>query len=279
MDQVMTAAANLSVIVPELWSQRFYEVLVAELPHSPIISRDYEGEIQALGDTVNVPTVPEFDDGEELAEDEAGEASAVTVTQTQLVINKRVYKDFILTKLAMLQSIPIMDKLRELAIYAILKKIEKTIISTIVPSAAAPDHAIGFVTGTTLALADILAAKELLDAANVPVANRYSCMGVAQANDIFNITGFTSSDFLTAGNPLTSGELPQKLVGFSPRMTTLLGNVVEFFHPSFMQMAAQEGMNTAVYDLGVEGKRAARVNVDTLYGLKQFDNKRVVTVS
>jgi hypothetical protein len=69
------------------------------------------------------------------------------------------------------------------------------------------------------------------------------------------------------------------LLGFSPRMTTLLGNVVEFFHSSFMTMAAQEGMNVAVYDKGVDGIRATRVNVDTLYGLKQLDNKRVVKIS
>jgi hypothetical protein len=278
-DQVMTAASNLSVIVPEIWSSRYFDVLRAELPHSPLISRDYEGEIQNLGDTVHINQVPEFDDGEELAEADAAEASAVTVTQQDLVINKRVVKDFIVTKLGMLQSLPVMDKLRELAIYAILKKIEKTVIETIVPSAAAPDHQIGFVTGTTLALADFLAAKRLLDAADVPQGSRYACMGTSQANDIFNITGFTSSDFLLAGSPLGSGQVPSMLLGFSPRMTTLLGNVVEFFHSSFMTMAAQEGMNVAVYDKGVDGIRATRVNVDTLYGLKQLDNKRVVKIS
>jgi len=46
-----------------------------------------------------------------------------------------------------------------------------------------------------------------------------------------------------------------------------------------MTMAAQQGMNIAEYDLGVEGKRAKRVNCDTLIGIKQLDGLRVVTIS
>jgi len=46
-----------------------------------------------------------------------------------------------------------------------------------------------------------------------------------------------------------------------------------------MQMAVQQGINVAEYDLGVDGKRATRVNVDMLFGLKQFDNKRVATLA
>lgn len=278
-DQVMTAASNLSAIVPEVWSARYYDVLLAELPFNAIISKDWEGEIQDLGDIVNISQFPEFSEGDELAEDARADASAVTVSNLQLVINKRVVKDFIVTRLAVLQSLPHMDKLRELAIYAVMKKIEKTIISTVVPNAAAPDHSIAYDSGTTLALADMLEAKELLDDQNVPSSDRHMVLGSAQTNDIFNITGFTSSDFLLAGAPLATGMIPNQLLGFAPHMTTLVGSVSHFFHKSFMTLASQEGMNVREYDLGVDGKRATRVNVDTLYGLKQLDGLRVVTIS
>jgi hypothetical protein len=46
-----------------------------------------------------------------------------------------------------------------------------------------------------------------------------------------------------------------------------------------MSMAAQQGMSITEYDLGVDGKRARRVNCDTLMGLKQLDNTRVVSIS
>lgn len=275
-DSVMTAASNTSAIVPEVWSQRYYDVLLASLPFNSVISRDYEGEIQDLGDTVHINTFPEFSDAEELAEDGRADASAITVTQQDLVINKRIVKDFIVTKRSLLQSLPGMDKLRELAVYAIQKKIQALIIADITPSASNPDHQIAFDSGTTMALADLLEAKELLDLQDVPMSDRHIVMGAAQTNDIFNITGFTSSDFLLAGSPLTSGEINQSLLGFMPHMTTEVGNVSYLFHSSFYTMAAQEGLNINEYDLGVDGKRAVRVNVDTLMGIKQLSNIRVV---
>lgn len=278
MDQVMTAGSNLSAIVPELWSGRFFDALLADLPFNSLVSRDYEGEISDLGDTVNIASFPEFSAGDELAEDAAAEASAITVSSQALVINKRVVKDFIVTKLAVLQSLPHMDKLRELAIYSLLKKMQATIIATIVPSAAAPDHAIAYDSGSTLALADILEAKELLDDADVPMSDRHAVMGSAQTNDVFNLTGFTSSDYLVSGSPLSSGQVPNALLGFLPHMTTIVGSTSYWFHKSFMTIAAQQGMQVKEYDLGGEGKRATRVNVDHLYGLKQLANDRVVTL-
>jgi len=278
-DQIHTAASELSVIVPELWSARYYDVLLAELPFNAIISRDYEGEIQNLGDTVKISTFPEFSDATELAEGARADADAITVAQQSLLINKRINKDFIVTNKAQLQSLPAMDKLRELAIYSIQKKIQSLIISLSVPSASAPDHQIPYDAGSTLALADLLEAKELLDTQNVPMSDRHAVFGAAQTNDIFNIGGFTSSDFILAGSPLTSGEISQSLLGFSPHMTTEVGAVSYLFHRSYFTMAAQQGLAVAVYDLGADGKRAARVNVDTLVGFKQLDNKRIVTIS
>lgn len=277
-DDIMTAATNLSAIVPEVWSSKYYDVLLAELPFRSVISQDYQGEIADLGDTVNISSFPEFDEGDELAEDERADASATTVSGLQLIINKRVVRDFIVTKKATLQSLPHMDKLRDLAIYAVMKKIERTIIETVVPNASAPDHSIAFDSGTTLALADLLEGKELMDDQSIPVSDRHMVLGSAQLNDLFNITGFTSRDFILNDGPLQSGQPPSQLLGFNPHYTTLVGNVAYLFHRSFMTLAAQQGMVVEEFNLGVDGKRATRVNVDTLYGLKQLDGKRVVTI-
>lgn len=276
MDEIMTAGANLSAIIPEIWSQRYYDVLLADLPFRALVSTDYEGEIQDLGDRVNISSFPEFDEGEDLAEDQRSDAAAITVSGQQLIIDTRVVKDFIVTKKAILQSLPHMDKLRELAVYAIMKRVERVLIEAIVPSTL-PDNSIGYTSGTTLALADLLAGKELLDNVNVPAADRAMVLGPAQLNDLFNITGFMSSDFAMSGG-LTSGQPPSSLLGFMPRYTTLVGNVAYLFHKSFMTMASQQGMDVKEYDLGVDGKRATRVNLDTLFGKKQLDGGRVVTI-
>ncbi len=278
-DDVMKTSVETSVIVPSIWSNKFYDALLAELPFNSIINKDYEGEIQALGDTVKISSIPEFGDAVEFAEDQRVDASAVTITQQSLVINKQVAKDFIITKKSQLQSLQFVDKLRDLAIYSIMKKIENTIIAALIPSPSAPDHTIAYDSSTTLALADILEVKELLDAQDVPFVDRSMVVGSAQLNDIFNITGFTSSDFLVSGAPLQTGQVPTTLLGFVPKFTTLVGNTSYYIQKSAMTAAFQKGMDINMYDLGVDGKRAMRVNVDVLYGLKLLDNTRLATLS
>ncbi len=278
-DDVMSTATELSVIVPSVWSQKYYDALLANLPFNAVVSKDYEGEIQNLGDTVKISAFPEFDDAEEVAETERADASALTVTQQSLVINKRVVKDFIVTNKALMQSLPTMDKLRDLAIYSIQKKVQALIIAATLPSTSAPDHTIAYDSSTTLALADMLEVKELLDNQDVPLGDRHGVIGAAQLNDIFNITGFTSSDFITASSPLASGQLPPALLGFAPHFTSIVGNNSYWFHRSYLTLASQKGISVQEYDLGVDGKRATRVNVDTLFGLKQLDNTRVATLS
>lgn len=277
-NEYMKTSAEVSAIVSEQWSSKYYDVLLAELPMNSLISKDYEGDIANLGDSVNISTIPEFDDATELPEADAADADSVTIGSQQLVINKRIVKDFIVTNKAQLQSIPFVDKLKDLAIYSIQKKIQALIISLTVPSAA-PDHTISAVTAGTFALADILAMKELLDNQNVPMSERHMVMGSAPLNDIFNITGFTSSDFVASGSPLQSGQLPAQLVGFMPHFTTVVGSTVYAFHTSYFTMASQQGMAVKEYDLGVEGRRATRVNCDTLIGMKQLSDKRVVTLT
>lgn len=280
-DQIMRASTEMSAIVPEAWSARFYDVLLANLPFAGLIDNSYEGEIRDLGDIVNISSIPEFATGNDLAEDVRNDAEAVTVSGQQLTVNNRVAKDFIVTRLATLQSIPHMDKLRELAVYSLMKRMQAIIVAAIVPSAAAPDHSIAYDSGTTLALADILEVKELLDAQDVPLDSmRSGVLGSAQMNDIFNITGFTSSDFLMAesGAPLSSGLIPP-LLGFNVSLSTEVGTTSYWFHKSFMTIAVQDPVRVMEYDLGVDGFRGTRVNCDVLFGVKQLDNLRVVTLA
>ncbi len=153
------------------------------------------------------------------------------------------------------------------------------IIAATVPSSSAPDHTIAYDSGTTLALADILEVKELLDNQDVPMANRHMVVGAAQLNDLFNVAGFMSSDFGVSNAPLINGGLPSQILGFMPHFTSVAGNTSYWFHSSYQTIAAQQGMSVTEYDLGVDGKRARRINCDTLLGIKQLDNTRVCTLA
>lgn len=279
-DQVMTGDTELEALRPEIWSQSFYPTLMEALPFNDVIAKDYQGDIQAPGDRVNIISFPQFDEADAIAEDQKVDADAITVTQTPLVINQQLCKDFIVTSRAQIQTIEHANALRDMAFFSIMKKMQQIIIAAIVPSPSAPDHAIAYDSGTTLALADILEAKELLDNADVPDdGTRVMVVGAAQYNDLFNITGFTSRDFVPAGSPLSSGSFPVPVLGFNVRLTTEAANVTYLFHPIFMQMAVQKSLGVQVYDQGVEGKRAMRVNSTLLFGVVQVSNLRVVTIS
>jgi hypothetical protein len=278
MANQIIGTTQTTVIIPEVWSAKFFDVLVDRLPFIDSVDQSYSGEIQGLGDIVNISTVPEFDQASLLGEGASADAEAVTLTGQQLTINSRAHKDVIVTKKSQLQSLAFMDKLRDKMIYAINKKIQADIISSIVPSASSPDHTIAYDAATTLALADILEAKELLDTQNVEEASRIAVMGAAQWNDIFNITGFVSRDYIPAGSPITTGSITTPIAGFTPKMTNVVGNTSYWYHPSFLTMAIQQELNIAAYDLGVDGIRGTRVNMDILYGIKQLDDERIVTL-
>lgn len=278
-DLVMKASTELTAVVPEFWSALWYPTLLQELPFNDLISKDWEGEIASLGDTVNVTHFPQFAVAQNIAEDERVDADAITAENLQLVINKQTAKDFIVTKKAMVQSLDVMEQLRSHAMYAIMKKMQKDIIAAIVPNASAPDHSIAYDSGTTLALADLIEAKDLLDAQSVPDdGSRALVTGSAEYNDLFNITGFVSKDFIPAGSPLSEGAINLPVLGFKVRKTTEVGTTSYLFHPMFMTMAVQQAPEVGVYDLGVDGKRGTRVNMDVLWGLKQLDGLRVVSI-
>jgi hypothetical protein len=278
MDKFMAAASELDALIPEMWSSAFYPTLLSALPFNDSVARQYEGEIQQVGDTVHITDFPQFDAASDIGESEAVEADSVVAHGTSLVINHQVAKDFQITKKAQRQSIDAMNALRDLAMYSIMKKMQAVIVAEIVPNASAPDMSISYTSGSTLALADILAAKKLLDAADVEGSGRVMINGTDQANDLFNITGFVSRDFIPAGSPLADGELATPVLGFQCKKSSLIGSTSYLFHPIFLQLAVQQIPQVEIVSRAPEGIRATRVNMDVLFGVKQVSGLRVVTL-
>lgn len=279
-DQVMTGSSQLANAIPEMWSASFYPALLEALPFNEVVSRDYEGDIKSLGDIVNISQFPQFAEASLISEDQKNDADAITVANTQLTINDLYAKDYIVTMVAQAQALQHAQELRKLALHSIMKRMQSELITDTVPSASAPDHQIAFDSGTTLALADILEAKELLDEQDVPDDGmRCMILGSEQWNDLFNISGFTSRDFVPAGSPVASGSFSTPLLGFRAKLTSEAADVSYLFHPSYMALAVQKSPEARVYDLGLEGKRAERVNFTALAGNVQLDNTRVVELS
>lgn len=278
-NQIMTNGTELASIAPEVWSAKFQETNRLMLPFLDSVADDWQGEISDLGDILNINQLPDFSEADTLAEGSQADAEAITSSQTQVTINQRPYKDFIVTKKAQLQSLEFMDQLRDNAVFAIQRKMQQIIIDAISPSSSAPDHVISYDSGSTLALADILEAKELLMTANCPQERLSMVVGAAQWNDLYNVSSFTSRDFQPSGSPLSSGEFAVPLAGFAPKFTTAAGSSSYLFNATFMALVVQQDINIEVVSLGADGIRGTRVNVDALMAVAQLDNVRVVSIS
>lgn len=278
-DALLTASGNLSAIVPQIWSQKFTDNLRAALPWIDSVARDYEGEIQQLGDRVLIPTLPDGSVASLVLEGAQSDAQATVASTTPLIINKQAVYDFVVTNIAQLQSINFMDHERDIAFNAIMQRMQKEIISEVSPSGSAPDNTISYASGTTLAYADLLSAKRLLDAQNVPEDGRIVISGSGQANDLLNVINFVNTQYNGGSAPSVTGQTPSSLLGFAPKKTTANGNTTFAFHRNFLQMAVQKALTVKIYDLGVNGQRGFRVNVDILFGVKQVHSERVVSIS
>ena len=172
-DQIQSTAREAAAIVPEVWSTRLYDVLLAELPFASVIDTSYGSEVASMGDVIHVSEVPEFADIEsELPEGAVNDASSVTIKGYPININKRVAMDYIVTKRSELQSLSHTDTLRERAVYSIMKRIQRIIIDTINPIEA-NDVAI---TDSQITLAEFINAKKNLDNQNVPLSGRYAVL-------------------------------------------------------------------------------------------------------
>jgi hypothetical protein len=280
-DQIMKTSVEMDAVTPEVWSAAWFPALLENLVWADSAARDYQGDIANLGDTVHVTQWPQFGDAIDMQEGDTNDAQGVTASGIPLVVNHMVAQDFIITKKALKQSLDAQEKLRQHAFFSIMKKIDQIIFADVSPSASAPDHIIPYDSGSTLALADFLEAKELLDTALVPdVGQRKAVLGIAQYNDLFNIAGFTSRDFVPNANALSQGAITTPVLGFQIAFTSLVANTCSFFDPIFMQLAVQLNPVPEVFNLGgVNGQRAYRTNMEVLFGNKQMENVRVVQIA
>jgi len=276
-DVFHTGTVHLTAIRPEIWAASFEQTLKEALPFNDLIARDYQGTISALGDIVNISLFPQFAAATVMAnEDDHQDAAAITVSTVQLNINKMIVQDFVVTDKAKIQTLEHANMLKDLAFFSIMKEMQAQIIAIIAPAVA---NAISYDVGTTLALADLLEAKELLDTGLVPLEGRKLVLDMPQLNDLWGITGFLSRDYIPTGSPLTTGQMPQTILGSELRATTEASAVTYNFHPSFAQVAVQKALGVEVFNLGVTGYRGVRTNCSLLMGTVQVYDDRVVSIS
>jgi hypothetical protein len=274
----MTGKVDIPSLIPTVWSKTMYDELRNSIVFANIFSRDYEGEIQGMGDTVKVNQIA-APTGEILTDDEASFATELLVANSfTITVNKRASAAFEISDLAKLQSIDFQMQAQEALVYAIRKQLESDIITALVPSAAAPDHQIAPAAASDLAAVDLATLRTLLSVAKVPVANRYLCLDPAYYGDLLTKTQVMSRDF-TAGNDSMGGVM-DAFMGFKILEHNLLPADVGFaVHPSALQLVMQKEISVKISDLHPTKKYGYLVSADFVYGFQLFDNKRIAKIS
>jgi hypothetical protein len=278
MTQVISGKTELASMIPSIWSSMMYEELRNKIAFLNLFSREYEGEIRNVGDTVKVnqllaPT------GEILTNDETQFSSEALAFNTfNIVANKRASASFEITDMAQLQSLEFQAQARDSLVYAIRKQIESALIAALIPSASAPDHQIAPAVASDLNAVDLAAIRTLLSEAKVPTANRYLALAPSYYGDLLQKNVVTSQDFVTANS--AQDAVVSKFMGLNIFEHDLLAADVGYaVHPSALQMVIQRDVRVKISDMHSNYKYGTLISADIIFGFTLADNKRIVKIN
>ncbi len=268
----MLTKAEYSPIVKEVWSDTFYKELRPQLGIASLIQNEYEGNISSWGDTVKVQQFQTPGRAQILTSDnEAYDPQVPIITNTDLIVDKRAVYPVDITDWAKYQANPkYQGEIREIIVHEIARAVDETIIDTIVPDLTTTSVA-------TFGKANIAMAARVADVNMVPSQGRICIVDPYYKEDLLGVSEILSRDYNGSSSVFMDGTLKDPIYGFKIYVSNLLpANTAYFWHPSFMQVAVQQG--AAYKEIDLEGSTnvpSMRVRGMNLFGLKQFDAKRV----
>jgi N4-gp56 family major capsid protein len=208
-----TSAVGLSVV-----SQYVQSVLANKSVLLPSIL-DLSSEVELGAKSVSIGRSTSFT-AESKAENTNYTSQVLTWSADALNLDKHegVYVEA--ETISMLQSIVSQEsKILERATLALVEKMEANIYTALAScSAAAPDHNITFDSSTTLQIADIIEAVQLLDMQKVPREDRFLAVNPKQYWHIAGLSNFIEASKYGNNIALLSGEVGQ-ILGLKVLMT------------------------------------------------------------
>jgi len=273
-----SGVTQLANLIPEIWSPKMYDELRSKILFANTFSREYEGAIKNMGDTVRVNQV-NAPTGEILTDDTVAFSSELlNTTQFNIVANKRASAAFEISDLGQLQSMSFQAEAQEALVYSIRKQLENDIISALVPSALAPDHDIAPAVIGDLAAVDLGAIRTLMSKALIPTTNRKLFLDPQYYGDILDDAKVMSRDY-TSGN-LSEPGVADAFMGFQIMEHDGIAADTGFaVHPSALQLVMQQDIRIKISDLHSNNKYGYLVSADFVYGYQLFDDTRIVKIS
>ena len=271
-------ADQIVKMIPTVWSPLMFQELRNKIAYLNLFSRAYEGEIKEKGNTVKVNQIV-APNGEILTNDkDQFNPEELAINQFEITADRRAVASFEITDLAKLQSLDFQMEMMNALVYSIQKQMEVDIQSIMIPSAAAPDHALAALIGASFDVADVVALRTLLSVAKVPFdENMYLALSPTFYGSLMQKNQVVSADFGSV-NDLMAGEV-RKIAGFKVFEHNLEeGSKARAFHTSAVQVVTQSQVNIQISNLHSQKKFGYLVSADIVYGRKLADAKRLAEV-
>lgn len=270
MADVLTGLTETSATAEAIVSAEVQEVLVAQMVVPPTIS-DYSSMVGPGMDRVKIPRFGSFTVNTK-AENTAVDAQSVAFATDSLLLDQHKVVQVLVEDIADLQAkvaitqVYVQQMAKDLAADMDLKLINDIETGT---SASAPDHRVAYA-GATLAKADILGARQLLNTQNVPMADRTLLVSPVSEAALMAISEFTRVDEAGGSAALRNGQIG-KLFGFDVIMSSQVEDAKTLaYHKSAHAFARQ--LAPRVQQFNDIPNLAQRWSVDHIFGSKSLDS-------
>ena len=171
---------SIATFIPKIWEARLLEHLRKNLVVANLFNRNYEGNIQQMGDTVHINQLAEIAVKPYTANVDIADPDQLATTMQSLVIDQGDYFNFYLNDVDRAQArANLMDSAMQSASYGLADNLDKYLAGLLATGTLVEglgtDEAPLYINGTT-AYEIIVKMKVALDKANVPSQGRYLLM-------------------------------------------------------------------------------------------------------
>lgn len=260
---------NIETIV----SMQIQEVLNANIV-MPSTVTDYSAQVGPGMNTLRIPNMGKFTVSTK-SENTAIDAQINTFAYTDLSLNRHKAIQFVIEKIASLQSkVAMSQAMVSQAAVDLANEMDQFILDTLEAgvSTSAPDHKIAYV-GSTIAKADVLAARAALNLQNVSMADRYLSITPAEEAALLAIAEFTQVNTSGDSNAFRNGELG-RLFGFTVLLNTKGEDAKSmFWHKSALGFARQ--LNPSFETQPDLANLGTRYSIDHIYGGVALQSKAI----
>lgn len=270
MADALTGLTEVTATVEQLISAEVQAVLTANVVMPGLVS-DYSGMAGPGIDRIKIPRFSNFT-VDTKAENVAVSAQVNAFSTDSLLLDQHKVIQFLVEDIAELQSkVAVSQAYVQQAAKDLAAEMDLYLLDTLEAgtSAAAPDHKRAY-DGASLAKADVLTARQLLNEAKVPLEDRAMVISPASEAAILAISEFVRVDESGGSEALRNGRIG-KLFGFDCYVSSQAEDLKSmFFHKSAMAFARQ--LEPRVMQFNDVANLGTRYSIDHLYGAKVLDS-------